>query len=51
MAENQHHRPRLIDSLSLSGHGESSVELGSVMILDPMTGNSLQKATVSRGQH
>jgi hypothetical protein len=35
----------LFDSLSFSRHGESSVELSSVMILDPMNGNSLAKAT------
>jgi cold-inducible RNA-binding protein len=40
----------LHDSLSLSRHGESSVELSSVMILDPMFGNSLAKAPVSLGQ-
>jgi hypothetical protein len=40
----------LFDSLCLSRHGESSVELSSVMILDPMNGNSLVKATVSLGQ-
>jgi cold-inducible RNA-binding protein len=40
----------LFDNLSLSRHGESSVELGSVMILDPMVGNSLAKALVSVGQ-
>jgi hypothetical protein len=36
---------RLLDSLSLSRHGESSSELDSVMILDPMFGNSLWKST------
>jgi hypothetical protein len=35
---------RLLDSLSLSRHGESSSELSSVMILDPAFGNSLWKA-------
>jgi hypothetical protein len=34
---------RLLDYLSLSRHGESSDELDSVMIIDPMTGNSLGK--------
>jgi RNA recognition motif-containing protein len=34
----------LLDSLSLSRHGESSSELVSVMILDPVFGNSLWKA-------
>ena len=38
----------LLDSLSLSRHGESSSELGSVMILDPAFGNSLWKVTVCR---
>jgi len=38
----------LLDSLSLSRHGESSDEHSSVMILDPMVGNSLEKATVIR---
>ena len=38
----------LLDSLSLSRHGESSGELGSVMILDPAFGNSLWKVTVCR---
>jgi hypothetical protein len=33
----------LLDSLSLSRHGESSVEHSSVMILDPAFGNSLEK--------
>jgi hypothetical protein len=32
---------RLLDSLSLSRRGKSSSEPGSVMILDPMFGNSL----------
>ena len=41
--ENQRKCTRLLDSLSLSRHGESSGELGSVMILDPMVGNSLAK--------
>jgi hypothetical protein len=41
---------RLFDNLSLSRHGESSGELGSVMILDPMIGNSLQKAVLGLGQ-
>ena len=36
--------PHLLDSLSLSRYGESSGELSSVMILSPMTGNSLGKA-------
>jgi hypothetical protein len=35
---------RLFDSLSVSRYGESSGELSSVMILNPMTGNSLEKA-------
>jgi hypothetical protein len=35
---------RLFDRLSLSRHGKSSGELSSVMILNPMTGNSLEKA-------
>jgi hypothetical protein len=35
---------RLFDSLSLSRYGKSSGELSSVMILNPMTGNSLEKA-------
>ena len=39
---------RLLDSLSLSRHGESSSELCSVMILDPAFGNSLWKVTVCR---
>ena len=39
---------RLLDSLSLSGHGESSGEPGSVMILNPMFGNSLKKVPVCR---
>jgi hypothetical protein len=34
----------LFDSLSLSRFGESSVELSSVMILNPTTGSSLEKA-------
>jgi hypothetical protein len=34
----------LFDSLSLSRYGESSGELSSVTILNPMTGNSLEKA-------
>jgi hypothetical protein len=34
----------LFDSLSLSRYGESSGELSSVMILNPITGNSLEKA-------
>jgi hypothetical protein len=38
----------LLDSLSLSRHGESSSELVSVMILNPAFGNSLWKATVRR---
>ena len=33
--------PCLLDGLSLSRHGESSSELVSVMILDPINGNSL----------
>jgi len=33
----------LLDSLSLSRHGESSGELSSVMILNPGFGNSLWK--------
>ena len=33
----------LLDSLSLSRHGESSSEPSSVMILDPAFGNSLEK--------
>jgi hypothetical protein len=35
---------RLFDSLSVSRYGKSSGELSSVMILNPMTGNSLEKA-------
>jgi hypothetical protein len=38
----------LLDSLSLSRHGESSSELSSVMILNPAFGNSLWKVTVCR---
>jgi hypothetical protein len=34
----------LFDSLSLSRYGESSGELSSVMILNPSTGNSLEKS-------
>ena len=34
----------LFDSLSLSRYGESSGGLSSVMILNPITGNSLEKA-------
>ena len=34
----------LFDSLSLSRYGESSGELSSMMILNPITGNSLEKA-------
>jgi hypothetical protein len=34
----------LFDSLSLSRYGESSGELSSVMILNPITGNNLEKA-------
>jgi hypothetical protein len=45
---NQRCFARLLDSLSLSGHGESSGELGSMMILDPMFGNSLWKVPVCR---
>jgi hypothetical protein len=37
----------LLHSLSLSRHGESSDELGSVMILNPMVGISLKKATLA----
>jgi len=33
----------LFDSLSLSRYGKSSSELSSVMILNPKTGNSLEK--------
>jgi hypothetical protein len=33
----------LFDSLSLSRYGKSSSELGSVMILNPISGNSLEK--------
>lgn len=40
-AGNLHLGARLIDSLSLSRHGESSGEHGSVKILDPTSGNSL----------
>jgi hypothetical protein len=40
----------LFDSLLFSRHGESSVELSSVMIRDPMIGNSLAKAMVRVGQ-
>jgi hypothetical protein len=39
---------RLLDSLSLSRHGESSSELSSVMILNPTFGISLWKAPVCR---
>jgi hypothetical protein len=35
---------RLFDSLSLSRYGKSSGELSSVMILNPMTGDSLEKS-------
>jgi hypothetical protein len=35
---------RLFDSLSLSRYGKSSGELSSVMILNPIPGNSLEKA-------
>ena len=45
---NLSHCIRLLDSLSLSRHGESSSEPGSVMILNPMFGNSLWKAPVCR---
>jgi hypothetical protein len=38
------HDAYLFDSLSLSRYGESSVELSSVMILNPITGNNLGKA-------
>ena len=38
----------LLDSLSLSRHGESSGELSSVMILNPTFGNSLWKVAVCR---
>jgi len=34
----------LFDSLSLSRYVESSGELSSMMILNPITGNSLEKA-------
>jgi hypothetical protein len=40
----------LFDSLSLSRYGESSGELSSVMILNPSTGNSLEKA-VGQDRH
>jgi hypothetical protein len=35
---------RLFDSLSISRYGKSSSELGSVMILNPITGDSLERA-------
>ena len=44
LRRNQREYVRLLDSLSLSRHGESSSELSSVMILDPAFGNSLWKA-------
>jgi hypothetical protein len=37
---------RLIDSLSLPWHGESSSEPGSVMIRNPAVGNSLEKTRI-----
>ena len=40
----------LFDSLSLSRYGESSGELSSVMILSPMTGNSLEKHGLSKAK-
>lgn len=42
---------RLFDSLSISRYGESSGELSSVMILDPTTGNSLEKQLVRTVRH
>ncbi len=42
---------RLFDSLSISRYGESSGELSSVMILNPMTGNSLEKQVVNTVKH
>jgi hypothetical protein len=42
---------RLLDYLSLSRHGKSSSELGSVMILDPIVGNSLGKKSQSDRKH
>jgi hypothetical protein len=44
MQRNRRYWKRLLDSLSLSRHGESSSEPSSVMILDPAFGNSLWKA-------
>ena len=44
LALNSHCLESLFDSLSLSRYGESSGELSSVVILNPMTGNSLEKA-------
>ena len=41
----------LFDSLFLSRHGESSVELSSVMILNPMVGNSPPKAVSGTVKH
>jgi hypothetical protein len=41
----------LLDSLSLSRYGESSGELSSVMILNPMAGNSLGKAIGQDSKH
>ena len=38
-----HINASLLDSLSISRYGESSGELGSVMILNPTFGNSLEK--------
>jgi hypothetical protein len=36
--------PHLFDSLLLSRYGESSSEFDSMMILDPIVGDSLEKA-------
>src|SRR4051812_36566146 len=41
----------LFDRLSLSRYGESSGELSSVMIFDPTTGNSLEKAIGQDTKH
>ena len=42
---------RLFDSLSLSRYGESSGEPGSVMILNPNNGSSLEKQLVRTVKH
>ena len=42
---------RLLDSLSISRYGESSSELSSVMIIDPIIGNSLEKQLVGTVKH